>query len=32
MSHTTPYNPAGNRQVEKYNGILWKAVTMASQS
>ena len=29
MRHTTPYNPAGNGQVEKYNGTLCKVVTMA---
>ena len=32
MSHTTAYNPAGNGQVEKYNGTVWKAVTMACKS
>ena len=32
MSHITPYNPAVNRQVEKYNGTAWKAVTMACRS
>ncbi len=26
---TTPYNPACNGQVEKYNGTIWKAMTMA---
>ena len=29
VSHTTAYNPAGNGQVEKYNGTVWKAITMA---
>ena len=28
-SRTTAYNPACNGQVEKYNGTIWKAVTMA---
>ena len=32
MSHTTAYNPTGNGQVEKYNGTVWKAVTMACKS
>ena len=32
MSHTTSYNPAGNGQVEKYNGTIWKAVTACLKS
>ena len=28
-SRTTPYNPMCNGQVEKYNGTVWRAVTMA---
>ena len=32
MSHTTTYKPAGNGQVEKYNGTVWKTVTMACKS
>ena len=29
VSRTTPYNPGGNGQVEKYNGTVWRAVTKA---
>ena len=32
VSCTTPYNPAGNGQVEKYNGTVWRAITMACRS
>ncbi|XP_068224969.1 uncharacterized protein [Palaemon carinicauda] len=28
-SRTTPYNPRGNGQAEKYNGIIWKTLTLA---
>ena len=29
---TTSYNPQGKTQVERYNGIIWKAVTMTLKS
>ena len=28
-SRTTPYNPRGNAQCERYNGVIWKAVRCA---
>ena len=31
-SKTTPYNPMGNGQCEKYNGVIWKAITLACRS
>ena len=27
-SNTSAYNPRGNGQVEKYNGVLWKAISL----
>ena len=26
---TTRYNPRGNGQVERYNGIIWKTIVLA---
>ena len=31
-SRTTAYNPRGNGQVERYNGIVWKTIQLALRS
>ena len=31
-SRTTAYNPAGNGQVERLNGTIWKSITLALKS
>ncbi|KRZ72458.1 Pro-Pol polyprotein [Trichinella papuae] len=31
-SRTTAHNPQGNGQAERYNGIIWKAITLALRS
>ena len=32
MSRTTPYNPQGNGQCERFNSIIWNAVKLALKS
>ena len=32
QSRTTPYNPTGNSQCERFNGIIWKTVRLATKS
>ena len=31
-SRTTPYNPRGNSQCERYNGVIWNTVRLAIES
>ena len=31
-SHSTPYNPAGNGQIERLNGTLWRTLELAAAS
>lgn len=31
-SHSTVYHPTGNSQVERYNGVIWRAIRLALKS
>ena len=31
-SRITPYNPSGNGQVERYNGVIWKTISLCLKS
>ena len=31
-SHTTKYNPSGNGQCERYNGVIWKSIRLSLHS
>ena len=32
LTHSTPYNPKGNSQIERYNGIIWKTILLYLKS